>query len=995
MNARSRTRCRGWNRKVVWLVAVAMAAAGARAGARAEEPVRRAPVSGTIVDEAGKAVAGATIDVRSFEKADSATSAGDGSFRVLLPERGNGRLSACLVARAGDGRLGLQIVAGEAATIAPAKVVLRPPHPLEVRVVDGGGRPVPQAEIHVQAGYEGILSGRSDEAGRWTVDVPADLTRWGVYALKSKVGFDYAQARRARNSAEALRPLPDRLTLTLDGARPPLRFRAVDRDGKPIAGILAGPWYFTKPDHEAEINGLTDVFRTTDADGVAVFDWLPAKVHGRLNISVHSMDFFTPDHFVPVPEDAAGDTITATFLPFERLSGRVTTADGRPAAGAIVRLKGQGSGLNGFQGETRTGDDGRYAIRVHTEEAYVLTASRDDLAAPYRFGVVVRPGKPADGLDFILGPGTRLKGRVTVGKDRKPAPDVNLGVIIERGSIPDELKKPGNRIRRGMSLWTWARTDADGRYEFLVGPGEYRIQGPPRVEGGTLTIPATNAPREIVRDYAMPRAELAPFAISVVDEAGKPVPGARIDGAYQSMTGYFTPTRADAAGKVRINRSLDPLVLMAETPDRARCGILRMGEEAAEATITVKPAAFAEGRLTDPGGKPLAGLTLDYGVRIVLSGERNAPFSRRFGGSATTGPDGRFRLEGLVVGERYELIMSQEDGHLFVRASTDVKPTGPGLVALNDVSVDLTPPKPYVPPTPAERAAQSFAARKEKLAKVRTEETLAEAKREYTRPLLLLGDPKDPACTELFRLFQETSTVSDAKKDEPRAKTPGDLRWEFELASFDASHEDVKSLARELGEPTDTAGPTLVVLTDEGKPKARYPLRLGPDHKLDARPLVAFLQDQTLPTRDAQASLADALSRAKAGDRRVILILSASWCGPCRMLARLLDAHKAELSPHVEIVKLDVSRDLHIREIQDRYLGKDRSTGIPWYVILDPAGKPLISSNAPGSEDEPSNIGFPTTAPDIDHFLSILRQATPGLSPPALEAIRKDLEKPR
>ena len=88
-------------------------------------------------------------------------------------------------------------------------------------------------------------------------------------------------------------------------------------------------------------------------------------------------------------------------------------------------------------------------------------------------------------------------------------------------------------------------------------------------------------------------------------------------------------------------------------------------------------------------------------------------------------------------------------------AHTRVKPADPSPLALGDVSIDLSPPKPYVPPTPAQRTSESFAARKGKTPREKVESTRVEAKREYTRPLLLFGNPKDPECVELFRLFNE------------------------------------------------------------------------------------------------------------------------------------------------------------------------------------------------------------------------------------------------
>ena len=191
----------------------------------------------------------------------------------------------------------------------------------------------------------------------------------------------------------------------------------------------------------------------------------------------------------------------------------------------------------------------------------------------------------------------------------------------------------------------------------------------------------------------------------------------------------------------------------------------------------------------------------------------------------------------------------------------------------------------------------------------------------------------------------------------------------------------MRALAKDLGLALGNGdAPQLAVLSNEGKLTATYPLRLGKDRKLDPQPLGAFLLQYKLPTRDAEVMLSDGLAQATAEQKRVFLIMSASWCGPCRMLARFLTANKAELGRHYVFVKLDVSRDTHAQALLERYQGKNASSGVPWYVILDPTGKPLVTSNAKEIEEEygTTNVGFPSSKEGIDHFLKMLRQNRAG-----------------
>jgi hypothetical protein len=113
------------------------------------------------------------------------------------------------------------------------------------------------------------------------------------------------------------------------------------------------------------------------------------------------------------------------------------------------------------------------------------------------------------------------------------------------------------------------------------------------------------------------------------------------------------------------------------------------------------------------------------------------------------------------------------------------------------------------------------------------------------------------------------------------------------------------------------------------------------------------------------------------------------------MLTRFLVANHAELGRHYIFVKLDIGRDAHARELLDRYEGKNAPNGVPWYVILDAAGKPLITSNVKGLDEEyrTSNIGFPLSEAGIEHFVTMLRQTAPRLSRQALASLRRELEK--
>jgi thiol-disulfide isomerase/thioredoxin len=154
----------------------------------------------------------------------------------------------------------------------------------------------------------------------------------------------------------------------------------------------------------------------------------------------------------------------------------------------------------------------------------------------------------------------------------------------------------------------------------------------------------------------------------------------------------------------------------------------------------------------------------------------------------------------------------------------------------------------------------------------------------------------------------------------------------------------------------------------------------------------------TLPSADAV--MTQAKTRAAAEHKNILLVFSASWCGPCKMFEAFLDDPKAGpiMNKYFVTARLDVGEKpgdkLHADSPGAEALRASLNgaeAGYPFLVMLDPAGKPIVNSFCPASlkcDPAGENIGYPATPPEIAWFMQMLRQAAPALSPKEADALQ-------
>jgi thioredoxin-related protein len=161
---------------------------------------------------------------------------------------------------------------------------------------------------------------------------------------------------------------------------------------------------------------------------------------------------------------------------------------------------------------------------------------------------------------------------------------------------------------------------------------------------------------------------------------------------------------------------------------------------------------------------------------------------------------------------------------------------------------------------------------------------------------------------------------------------------------------------------------------------------------------------ETLPAQaTAEDAMAQATRQAVAEHKNILLVFSASWCGPCHLFESFLkDSQTAPvMSRYFVIVRLDVGERTGDKRHADtpgavalRASLKGADAGYPFLVMLDPAGKPIVNSFCPSGCTPPGeNIGYPATPGEIIWFTRMLQRGAPAISAREIDTVQNWLNR--
>lgn len=260
---------------------------------------------------------------------------------------------------------------------------------------------------------------------------------------------------------------------------------------------------------------------------------------------------------------------------------------------------------------------------------------------------------------------------------------------------------------------------------------------------------------------------------------------------------------------------------------------------------------------------------------------------------------------------------------------------------------------------------------------------LARAKKENRRVLIQWGANWCGWCKLLHAKLKTDGGLS--KK----------LQYEYDVVAVDVGRFD-KNMDLATGYGAELKGngiPYLTLLDADSKVLANQETSSleaktadgQPGH--DAAKLMELLTRHQAPYLHASEVFADALARAKAEDKNVFLHFGAPWCIWCHRLEGWMARPEvaAILARDFVDLKIDQDRMIGAAEIFKKY-NPQGGGGIPWFVVLSPAGEAIVTSDGPGG-----NIGHPAKDEEISHFLGMMDKGARRMTPADRSALQKSL----
>ncbi len=840
---------------------------------------------------------------------------------------------------------------------------LQPLRQSEIEVVDGKGAPVEDAKIAIQLGYPHVLQGiATDRNGRAKFQFPEKERIDAAVAWKDGWGLDYRLYTLNRYQRADLKAVPPEFPkgrperLVLEGSSP-LRVKTIGDAGKPISGVSLYPWILYKGDDREGFNlsFFTDVFsQVTDAHGETTFRWMPNWQTKLLTFWPTAEGYEHPrGNYDPASRTGTLEIKLHRLVP---IRGQVKDEEGKAVPGIEVVAQGAGRSHNRFDAWKRTDADGKYELMVAPNQIYIVYVRDPRRVAAAQTGFAALPNQAIDGRDFQLRKPTRVHGRLTNENTQEPIPNERV-IVYQYGTHLDELPEntlpnpDGERWRVSPIVQHYNQTNAQGEFEFFLGDGKFDIRPPNQEKADEFTI--SGEPEVLLSVTTKIKPEVELVGLVVRKDNGQPVAGVRVAGVPRNFSGMDWQATTGDNGKFKVKRNGEPTYIHAISADNSLAGVAEVDDKRMAFLIHLEPTGSARGRVINDAKEPVTNQRIEFGIKVP--DVENRTFSYRFGGVVTTDSKGEFELEALVPGREYTLSLpSTSEGSIPTLTKITLKTNE--RLELGDLLLPVPIKRPAAPTvegrmqsafnvvgTPIERHARAL-------------ELIKLVKQHL---LVIFGKPDDPRIVSLFKL-----------RDEDKDYRPFGDEFRFMAIPTDGARAAAAvDLASKLNDKlSESQQPFhLVMLDASGKKVASAGIgELCTGDQLAKDKLFELLRKHLPQPLDARQLYDAALKRAAEEKKMVIIQETATWCGSCHQLSRLLDSNRVWEKDYIWL-KMD-HRWTGAVELMAK-LREGAEGGIPWFAILDSEGKKLATSN---DSKTGQNIGYPAEPSGQIHFAAML-----------------------
>lgn len=711
--------------------------------------------------------------------------------------------------------------------------------------------------------------------------------------------------------------------------------------------------------------------------------WLSVLAAAVLTVLTGQSSFLAADHHSAKISPKSAVATQSAPPPMASVTGVVQHADGRPAAGAMVRI--EGSGYSGNIHETATcGDDGTFQIPLPENKYYLLVAESGKFVSASHMQVI-HSGKPVPRISLALRPACRIHGTLTVGSKRLPHQDEEVKLYLSDGDayfkLPEEQQLPTPaKMRPGQGLYTSltrsTKTNALGEYEFFVGPGRYALNLSYH-RSRPLKIEAQRD-SEQNQHFDRPPTLVITGRVVLAGDPARSVPGAHVRGESKTMGSRGFDVVADATGCFSIRRDDGPMLVQARSGDGLLVGVVAIEADAAKVLVPIGLAATVTGRLFDKkSGRGLADRHMDFSIKIPFDG--GSSWREAFRAGTQTNSAGEFQMSGLAPGWEYYITHAASQNELgnvtgwYPLHHVEIPKSG--IFPLGDLVSHRTEPYPLntlifdAMPPEADPAVGWKAA-------------VAEAGLTERRILIVAGLPTSPALRRFFEMYLGTESDREFLR-----KTVASYR----VLAIDTSPTGPASGAvgrflaeRQLRRPSSGADLLFAIFDSQEKEIATADFRqLSLDERLNGPKLFAFLKKHSAPVRDADKLLGKALTSAHREDKRILVHFYKPGSAPSILFSRFLERNRKLLERDYVLLAIR-NRDTNANSVHERLSG--RKSDLPSLLILDASGRLLIDGKSPQG-----NVEFPISKAEIGYLQKLFSSTVKRLQKEDVQALIHDV----